>query len=168
MAAKAATQRAARSTQRGESWVSRMAELVPTPKAVEQFRTRILKAAETVEQRLTSLSRNLRREGTQVVRDAEKRLRTEVSRLQKRGKALAHPVQAQLHKAADSFRARTQEWQRAARREAQRVLVQQLDVAARRDVDQLKRRIDALEKTLARLNKEKSSRVAQAQAAEAA
>jgi polyhydroxyalkanoate synthesis regulator phasin len=168
MAAKAATQRAARSTQRGESWVSRIAELVPAPKAMEHFRARALKAAETMEQRLTSLSRNLRREGTQVVRDLEKRLRKEIVRLQHRGTALASPVQTQLRKAAESVRSRTRALQRTARHEAQRILVQQLEVAPRREVDQLKRRIDALEKTLARLSKEKPARTVPPQAAQAA
>lgn len=138
----------------GNGWFPPLESL---PAQVEERRERLWAALRTLEDRLVRLRGRAKRETAVLVRSLRKQFQRELARLRGRTQALAKPAKRHAGVLLRTFRDTAAYLEQSARRQAQRVVIEQLELAARKDIDSLRRRVEAMEKQLARLHKEKTA-----------
>lgn len=138
-------------------WLSHVANV---PVQLEDVRERVATRLRTVEGRVARLRSQAQRESAALVRNLQKQFQRKLALLRTQTRPPRQGVERGMNALVHAVRESFKHWQRSAQKQARRVLVEQLELAARTDIESLHRRIEAMEKRLARLHKEKVTRLA--------
>ncbi|MCX8070848.1 MAG: hypothetical protein N3C12_00110 [Candidatus Binatia bacterium] len=153
MAAKAATKRVLQKEER--NWFAQAASTLRRVRSPEELNNEVAHLWKVLQQRWVRLAREVRREGAQLLLTAEKQVRRELQRVRAQAERLVEPLENNVKGALRRMRKQVTRLEAIARQSGNRLLVQQFEVAPRKDVERLRERVAALEKQLARLAKSK-------------
>ncbi len=147
-----------RASHNGHGWVSEagaILERVQFPADLNKEASRIWK---TLRERWQRLASGLRRQSKAFSRDVQKQLRWRVQQVRSQAQPWIRPLEKNAQEVAGALRKRSEQLGKSARREAHRVLVRQFEVAPRKEVEQLRLRVAALEKQLQRIVKQRKEK----------
>lgn len=159
MATKAAVKRA---PQHSQGWIAEASTIVRRVQSGISLGDEAFRAWKTFRERWQRLATGLRRESAAFSRDVQKELRRRVRDVRAQTQPWLQPLEKNAQRAIVALRKRTEELEKAARRGAHRILVDQLEVAPRKEVEQLRRRLSELEKQLSRLAKPRKEKALRA------
>lgn len=152
MAAKVATKKVPRG---GNGWFPEAAAVLQRIQSGASSDDRVVRAWKALRGRWQRLAKELRRESAALSREVQRQFEKRLDQARAQAETFVRPFEKNAREVMQTLRKRTERLETAARRRVQRVLVDELELAPRKDVEQLRQRVAELEKQLNRLAKQR-------------